>query len=346
MRAVVLGGSIAGLLAAQALADQGDEVIVVERDKLPAGPQGRPGVPQAAHVHGLVSRGQQEIERLLPGFADLVVDATGRGSPADHWLRELEYPAAPEAVADARLGYASRCFQIPAGHRADWKACYIQPGAPHRPRGAMLMPIEGERWLVTLIGIGADRPGRDADGFLPFARSLASPVIADATPISPVQVSGSTSSRRRYVERAAAQPANFVRVGDAICSFNPVYAQGMSTAAAAATLLGHYRAIAGNSANLATRFHRALARVNDWAWLLATTPDLRWPGIRGPHPTPFHRAVGRYIDHVMSSATHDQKTQQALREVLHLLRSPASLIAPHPDPHHPVPVALPRVRRP
>ncbi|TMR08974.1 2-polyprenyl-6-methoxyphenol hydroxylase-like oxidoreductase, partial [Nonomuraea turkmeniaca] len=420
----MLGGSIAGLLAAQALAHRGDEVIVIERDRLPVGPESRPGVPQAAHVHGLVSRGQQEIERLLPGFAaelvqagapvvdfaadvaicnpfgwsvrfpsrlkaygasrslleslirrrvlahpsvelrsqqfaegltgvaglvtgvrvrgtggarlspimaDLVIDATGRGSRAGHWLRELGYPALPEVVIDIQLGYASRCMRIPAGHRADWQACYIQPGAPHRPRGAMLMPIEDDRWLVTLIGIGADRPSRRKNDFLAFARSLASPIVADAianaTPTSPVYLSRSTSSRRRYIEHATAQPANFVLVGDAVCCFNPIYAQGMSTAAAAATLLGEYRETYSSRRDFAACFHRGLAKVNNWAWLLATTSDLKWPGARGPRPTSLQRSVDRYTDLVLSSATRDHKTQQALLDVLHLLRSPTSLMA-------------------
>lgn len=67
--AIVIGGSIAGLLAARILADHFDRVTLIERDRLPDGPQPRKGVPQASHVHVLLARGLQVIESLLPGFS-------------------------------------------------------------------------------------------------------------------------------------------------------------------------------------------------------------------------------------------------------------------------------------
>src|SRR5690349_10797333 len=67
-RALVLGGSLAGMCAARALRRSFDEVIVLERDALPGGAEERPGVPQARHVHALLARGWIELERLFPGF--------------------------------------------------------------------------------------------------------------------------------------------------------------------------------------------------------------------------------------------------------------------------------------
>ena len=66
--AVVLGGSMAGLLAARVLAERFATVVVVERDRLPNGPEPRRGVPQGKHIHGLLAGGQQAIEQLLPGL--------------------------------------------------------------------------------------------------------------------------------------------------------------------------------------------------------------------------------------------------------------------------------------
>ncbi|MEV0445321.1 FAD-dependent monooxygenase [Streptomyces spectabilis] len=436
--AVVLGAGIAGLLAAAACADHFDQVVVVERDALPDGPQRRRGVPQSAHVHGLVSRGQREIDRLLPGLttelahlgvpvidfgadvairnpygwaprfpsrfkaygvtrnllewrirqrvlahpktvlrqqhsagrlvtdgqhitgvalcnlanttetvmaADLLVDTTGRGSRTDHWLREAGFPAAPQTVIDSRVGYASRQFRIPPDHRPDWRACYVQPGAPHQSRGAMLMPIEEQRWLVTLIGIGPDRPGRREEDFLRFARSLPTPVIAEAIatalPVTSVFVSGSTSNRRRLVERVPHAPTNLVRLGDALCAFNPVYAQGMSIAAAGAALLGRCLAEHPDRPGFAAAFHRRLAAVNDPAWQLAATADLRWPGTGQPRPSLAQRLGARYTDRVMAAATRSTPVQKALLAVMHLERPPRSLLAPslllRSIPHRPVP---------
>src|SRR5690242_955866 len=67
-RAVVIGGSIAGLCAARVLAERFDSVVVLDRDSYPAGALDRAGVPQSRHVHALLARGRSELERLFPGF--------------------------------------------------------------------------------------------------------------------------------------------------------------------------------------------------------------------------------------------------------------------------------------
>ncbi|MBQ1022144.1 hypothetical protein KBX71_30300 [Micromonospora sp. D93] len=77
-RAVVLGGSMAGLLAARVLSDHAEEVLIVERDPsdVDAGP--RPGVPQGSQVHALLPAGQVQSERWFPGIAD---EALALGAP-------------------------------------------------------------------------------------------------------------------------------------------------------------------------------------------------------------------------------------------------------------------------
>lgn len=71
-QAVVIGGSLSGLMAARVLADQFDQVTVIERDMLPDGPAERKGVPQGPHAHTLLIRGQQIMAELFPGLtADL-----------------------------------------------------------------------------------------------------------------------------------------------------------------------------------------------------------------------------------------------------------------------------------
>ncbi len=72
-RAVVLGGSIAGLLAARVLSDHFERVVIIERDVFPDGPTTRKGVPQAHHIHGLLLRGRELVEELLPGVTEELV---------------------------------------------------------------------------------------------------------------------------------------------------------------------------------------------------------------------------------------------------------------------------------
>jgi 2-polyprenyl-6-methoxyphenol hydroxylase-like FAD-dependent oxidoreductase len=87
-RALVLGGSVAGLLAARVLTDHADEVVVVDRDELADDPAERKGVPQGRHVHGLLARGLEEMERLFPGItAELAADGGEIADPGIdlHW---------------------------------------------------------------------------------------------------------------------------------------------------------------------------------------------------------------------------------------------------------------------
>ena len=72
--AVVIGGSIGGLLAARALSDSYEIVTVIERDSLPTGDEGRRAVPQGRHAHALIAGGQRALEELLPGFRDDLID--------------------------------------------------------------------------------------------------------------------------------------------------------------------------------------------------------------------------------------------------------------------------------
>ncbi|GAA0402437.1 FAD-dependent oxidoreductase [Streptomyces luteireticuli] len=68
--AVVIGGSLAGLLAAHVLKDHADSVTVVERDRYPDGPEHRPGVPQDRHAHLFLKGGVDALEKLLPGLSE------------------------------------------------------------------------------------------------------------------------------------------------------------------------------------------------------------------------------------------------------------------------------------
>src|SRR5215207_5783483 len=415
--AVVLGGSLAGLLAARVLARHFGRVTVVERDAYPSDTAVRKGVPQASHVHALMRRGQQVIEELFPGLlgellaggahlvdvpgevawltpagwgarfpsdlhvigftrplldlhvrrrladdprvrileetetlrllpdaggggvcgvqcrarrpggaeeelrADLVVDATGRGSRAPRWLAELGYQAPEETVVNGFLGYASRLYRVPAGFASSWKGAYVQLAPPERTRGGIMLPVEGRRWLVTLLGGGRDYPPVDEEGFLEFARSLPSPVIYDAIkgaePLTPVRGHRATENRRRHYERLRRQPDNFLVTGDAACAFNPVYGQGMTAAALGALALDESlgeqrrRHPGGKLRGLARRFQKRLAKANAAPWLLATGEDFRYREVEGGAPDAATRLTHRYMDGVVRLATRDVTVRRA-----------------------------------
>src|SRR5262245_51729796 len=210
-------------------------------------------------------------------IADLVVDASGRTSQAPRWLEALGYRGPKEVIVSAGHGYSSRFYRMFPDAKRDWKALYVQPAPPEDVRGGLILPVEGDRWLVSLWGGTMDYPPNDEAGFLEFARNLRTPLlyetIRQAEPLTAIASFRSTANRLRQFDRLSRQPENFVVLGDVACTFNPVYGQGMTTAAIEAVLLdkllAQYRK-RGDFTGLAGEFQRRLARANSAPWMLAT----------------------------------------------------------------------------
>jgi 2-polyprenyl-6-methoxyphenol hydroxylase-like FAD-dependent oxidoreductase len=108
-RAVVLGGSVAGLCAAGALAPHFDEVLVLERDELPPEARHRRGVPQSKHPHFLLNSGRRAINDLFPGFEEDLIAAGGLHLVASMDTAYLEGPGwAPRKQGSLTMVYGSR----------------------------------------------------------------------------------------------------------------------------------------------------------------------------------------------------------------------------------------------
>jgi 2-polyprenyl-6-methoxyphenol hydroxylase-like FAD-dependent oxidoreductase len=276
-----------------------------------------------------------EVDRGGPELAtDLVVVADGRNSRLPEWLTELGYEPPEETVVNSFQGYASRFYRPPAGFEAGWKGLYIQQAPPGDPRGGLLFPVEGGRWLVSLVGGDGDYPPTDDAGFLAFARSLRSPAlyeaIAGAEPLTPIAGQRATENRLRHYDRLGRFPDGVVAVGDAACAFNPVYAQGMTAAALGAEVLDHWLR-AGSSHRGPGRghvFQRRLARATAAAWMLSAGADSRFRTTEGPPRGRVARLTGCHIAGVMRAATRRPWARRRLAEVLHLLRPPSTLFGP------------------
>ncbi|MET9609948.1 hypothetical protein ABZZ17_33590 [Streptomyces sp. NPDC006512] len=278
-------------------------------------------------VAGVTLRGGE------PLAARLVVDATGRTSKAPAWLAALGYPCPAVTRYDSHLGYSSRLYAAPPDPARRWHGMYVQ-GRPDLPRGGVLVPLEGGRWLVTLIGNGAHAPSTKDEEFLGFARSLRSPALHDAisgaTPLSDPAGFRGTANERRHYERMDRWPEGFLVLGDAACRFNPVYGHGMTVAALAAQALDG--ALAGLDSEripgAARRVQRVTAAEASIAWQIATSEDMRYPQTEGPPPDRATRILQRYMSRVMVGANTDPALSARFFGVLSLSAPPNTLLSP------------------
>ncbi|MFD0536655.1 NAD(P)/FAD-dependent oxidoreductase [Actinomadura luteofluorescens] len=183
--------------------------------------------------------------------ADLVVDALGRGSSVVEWLGADGWAAPPERTLDAKVTYTSRWYDLPPAERRPetwwWKHLVITPtqdGGDHPAEHEFLsnfFPIEGDRAIVCMGSWGIEMPRR-VEAFEDALDRVRTPVLAQAaracTPTSGVHLTRSTGNKWRRFDLLDAPPIGLVCVGDSICAFNPFYAQGMSSAARSALILG------------------------------------------------------------------------------------------------------------
>ncbi|CAL9534314.1 Putative epoxidase LasC [Streptomyces sp. enrichment culture] len=288
----------------------------------------------AAAVTGVRIRPHDGPERTLA--ADLVVDATGRGSGAARWLAALGLPAARRREVDSGLAYASRLYLAPEAVRGGFPVVNVQPdprgGGPGR--AGFLLPIEDGRWIVTLSGTRGGHPSPADGDFVRFAREeLRHPVIGrlleNAEPLSGVTFTRATGNRRHFYERMPVWPENFAVLGDALAAFNPLYGHGLSASAQSAVVLRDVIGRHGWAApGLARRIQRAVARTVGAAWDLAVGQDVFYPGAAEHGPTLRDRLLSAYVGRLMYTATGNGRIARRVTDVTSLERSAAVLLAP------------------
>jgi 2-polyprenyl-6-methoxyphenol hydroxylase-like FAD-dependent oxidoreductase len=260
--------------------------------------------------------------------ADLVVDTTGRGSRMPQWLRELGYPAPRVERVDVGVRYTTRQFRRRPGDLGGSRDLVIS--AIPRGRGADAQAIEGDRWMVTLVAYLGESPPHDLDGFRAFARSLPVSDIADlldhAEPLATEATASFPASTRVRYDLLDRFPPRLVVLGDAVCSFNPTYGQGMSVAALEAQHLGEVLDASGLRDIGRRCFARSAATVGA-AWDLAVGNDLRLPGVVGSRTAP-QRWGDRYGVRVGRVAHRDPVVSDAYLRVISMLAPTASLLRP------------------
>lgn len=262
-------------------------------------------------------------------LTDLVIDASGRSSRLPVWLANAGVGAAPASEVDAVVGYATRMYAA-APFQVGVVGVVIQQ-TPATLTGGMALPVEGGRWLVSAVGCAEHRPPRDAAGFVSFLQRLPDPALAElvrhAEPISSVAVHRQTGNHRHHYEKVPDWPDGLLVVGDALCTFNPIYGQGITVAACEAVLLRRALA-AGLGPGYARQLLRKFATVVSLPWAIATSEDLRYPTSAGRQSLP-QALLGRWTRQLGRLAVHgDRRALAVLARVYHLMGSPALLFHP------------------
>ena len=428
-RAVVIGAGMGGLPAAQVLADYFREVVVLERDVLPADATPRPGVPQGKHPHGLLAGGLKALCDLFPGFsstlaqagarsldsglevcheypgqkplpkrslgiatftmtrpllelavrrrvqeranvvfrdgcrvvaidgtldgnavtsvtyktrdskfevlrADLVVDASGRGTPTLDFLKSTGRPMPKETVIGVDFGYSTAVYTIPPDANPAMKVVVTMPRAPEESRMGIVLLREDGKWFAALGGRGADTPPADSGAFTAYAASLPTSsvydAIKDATLHGRIEQFAFPESRRRHFNGTDDFPRGLIPIADSVCRFNPVYGQGMSAAAQEAVvlrdLLAAHASDADPLAELSSEFLSAIEPIIENPWSLAALPDLAYPDARGNRSADLEKSIEHHMA-ITQAAHHDSDIHQQLIEVLNLLKPVSALKA-------------------
>lgn len=422
-QALVLGGSIAGLLAARVLSEHYRQVLVVDRDKVIGVSDPRRGAPHAVHAHGLHARGHLIMEELFPGLtaelsesgvptgdlgemrwffnarrlrpahtglvsvtaprpvlenhvrdrvaalsnvtflehcdvlglvatarqdrivgarllsrtegsdeevveADLVADATGRGSRTPAWLAELGYDRPAEERVKIGLAYTTRHYRSRPEMFEGVQS--INPVAsPAHPRGAFFGQVGSDLCILSLTGILGDYPPTEPEAFLDFVHSLPVPdvyeAVRDAEALdTPVSFRFPASVRRKY-EKLTRFPDGLIVLGDAACSFNPVYGQGMSVASLEAIALREH--LRREGAPQPGQLFTEIAKVIDVPWEISAGGDLDFPGVEGRR-TLKTRVGNAYMSRLQYAATKDAKVTEGFMRVAGLVDRPQSLMRP------------------
>jgi 2-polyprenyl-6-methoxyphenol hydroxylase-like FAD-dependent oxidoreductase len=425
--AIVMGGSLGGLLTARVLSKHFDTVTIVEKDRVERTPETRPGQPQTQHLHGLLAKGLKIMTDYFPdlpaalvangasindfatsmrwhlyggyraqfkiGFpsttmsrgllehlirervlgianlklldrtivrslqttpdgdrvigiivepqdresqtrvlsADLVVDVTGRSSRSGQWLKDLGYEPPIVSKVHVDVGYATRIYRRDPQDPRSQTWILNSPAPPHQTTFGGIVPIEGDRWLVSVGGWHGNWAPTTETGFVDFVRSLPSPdiydIISQSAPLSEIVPYKFPHSLRRYYERLNRFPTGYLVLGDAVSSFNPTYGQGMTVAALEVVELDGLLTANVAPTHLAQAFFQRIAKIVDVPWQLAVGEDFRFPQTTGVKPlgTDF---INLYATWVHRTTLHDPVVGTTFLQVMNLLMPPIYLLHP------------------
>ena len=265
----------------------------------------------------------QELE------ADLVVDATGRGTRAPGWLEELGCGSVPVTELKSDVRYVSRMFRSHEPAPA-FKLGLFQDHWPSTHLCGAFR-VEGDAWSVTLQTMLGEEVPATEEAFMDYARSMPVPdltrLLEQSEPLGPLLFYRIPANLRRHYERMARFPDGLAIIGDAATAFNPRYGQGMAAAVLGAEVLEEsLKEPAFGGPGSGQRFQKALAKAMDLPWEMSAGEDLPFI-MQGKLPLAA-RFAGWYTRRLLRLCSVDREALAAFTGVMHLLRPMGDLFRP------------------
>jgi 2-polyprenyl-6-methoxyphenol hydroxylase-like FAD-dependent oxidoreductase len=258
--------------------------------------------------------------------ADLVVDAMGRGAHTPAFLESLGYGRPVEDHVVMRTCYASQPLQIPPG---TVEQMVLIGAAPGRPTGMFLLGYENDTWMFTVFGMVGHEPPGDLAGMLSFAQEYGPAhvlaALRAAEPIGEVTRHRMPSSQWRRYDKMRRFPDGLLVCGDAICSFDPIYGQGMTVSALDAVALRD--CLRRGRHDLARRYFHAAAKSIGVAWRMGAGSDLAFPEVEGRRSLSM-RVTNRLADWVLTACESDAVTAEKFFRVNNFIDPPVRLLHP------------------
>jgi 2-polyprenyl-6-methoxyphenol hydroxylase-like FAD-dependent oxidoreductase/ketosteroid isomerase-like protein len=266
-----------------------------------------------------------ERGKALP--ADLVVDATGRGSRMPVFLEELGYGRPREDEVTVQLAYACQLMRLePGAIRQHMIAIFPEPG---RPKMFGLIRNENDTWMFAVGAMaGLQPPGATAEMIRYTEDFVPAPVLdalRAAEPLGAVVHHRVPSNRWRRYDKMRRTPDGLLVMGDAVCSFNPIYGQGMTVAAIEATVLRD--CLLRGDRGLPRRFFRSSAKAVRVAWQTAAGSDSALPEVEGRTPMSM-RISNAFLERVLTALEVDPVVAGQFMRVTAMVDAPARLLHP------------------
>lgn len=235
--------------------------------------------------------------------ADLVVDATGRGTRLPVWLAQWGYRRPREDTVEVGIGYASQWLTMP--EHLITERIVVCGASRHQPLGLGLQCCEAGTWVLTTFGVAKTSPPRSFPEMVALAGRLLperfSAALRQAEPIGEVTTHRFPTCRWRRYDRLKRFPAGIVAFGDAVASFDPTFGQGMTMTS---LQTGHLRRALAHGGDVARPLHRATARTTYPVWTMNAIGDFAFHHAAGARPS-WYRPVGSLFDQFLSAAETD-----------------------------------------